>query len=87
MAWLVLIGMGAAIGVILRLLALAMPIRWEVVVFLSIVGALLGGVLQTITKTDIFGPYSFYFLGALLAVLIAAGEFLAFSITRREKRV
>ena len=87
MAWLALIGMGAAIGVVLRLLALALPIRWEMVVILSIVGALLGGVLQAITQTDLFGPYSFYFVGALMAFLIGGGEFLPFALTRRERRV
>ena len=87
MAWIVLIGIGAMIGVVLRLLALALPIRWEVVVILSIVGALLGGVLQTITQTDLFGAYSFYYLGALMAFLIGGGEFLPFALTRRERRV
>ena len=87
MAWLALIGIGAVIGVILRLLALAISVRWEIVVFLSIVGAVLGGALQSITHTDIFGPYSFYLLGALMAVLIGAGEFLPIALTRREKRV
>lgn len=87
MAWLVLVGIGAAIGVVLRLLALALPLRWEVVVVLSIVGALLGGVLQTITHATLFGPYSFYYLGALMAVLIGGGEFLPYVLTRRDKRV
>lgn len=87
MAWIVLIGIGAVIGVVLRVLALAMPIRWEMVVILSIIGALLGGVLQTITQTDLFGPHSFYYLGALMAALVGGGEFLSFSLTRREKRV
>lgn len=87
MAWIALIGIGAVIGVVLRLLALALPIRWEVVVVLSIVGALLGGVLQTITQTDLFGAYSFYLLGALMAFLIGGGEFLPFALTRRERRV
>jgi hypothetical protein len=87
MAWLVLIGIGAVIGIVLRLLALALPIRWELVVALSIVGAVLGGVLATITQTDLFGSYSFYYLGALMALLIGGGEFLPFALTRRERRV
>lgn len=87
MTWLVLVGIGAVIGVVLRVLALALPIRWEMVVILSIVGALLGGVLQSITQTDLFGPYTFYYLGALMAFLIGGGEFLPFALTRRERRV
>ena len=87
MAWLVLIGIGAMIGVVLRLLALTLPSRWEVVVVFSILGALLGGVLHTITQTDLFGAYSFYFLGALMAFLVGGGEFLPFALTRRERRV
>lgn len=87
MAWIALIGMGAVIGVVLRILTLALPLRWEIIVALSIVGALLGGLLQTITQATLFGPYSFYFLGALMAVLIGGGEFLPYALTRREKRV
>lgn len=87
MGWIVLIGIGAMIGIVVRLLALALPIRWEMVVFLSVIGALLGGVLHTITQTDLFGAYSFYYLGALMALLIGAGEFLPYVLTRRERRV
>lgn len=87
MTWLVLIGVGAMIGVVLRLLALAIPVRWEMVVALSIVGAVLGGVLQTMTQTLVFGPQSFYYMGALMAVLIGGGEFLPIALTRNEKRV
>ena len=87
MSWIVLVGIGAMIGVVLRLLALTLPIRWEVVVLLSVVGAILGGILHTITQTDLFGPNSFYFLGALMALLIGGGEFLPYALTRRERRV
>lgn len=87
MAWFVLIGIGAIIGVVLRLLALSMPIRWEMLVGLSVVGALLGGVLQAITQTDLFGPQSFYYLGALMAFLVGGGQLLPFALTRRERRV
>lgn len=87
MAWLVLIGIGAMTGIVLRLLALALPIRWQVVVLLSVFGAVLGGVLHTITQTDLFGPNSFYYLGALMALLIGGGEFLPYALTRRERRV
>lgn len=87
MAWIVLIGIGAMIGIVLRILALSLPIRWQVVVIGSVIGAILGGVLHTITQTDFFGPYSFYYLGALMAALVGAGEFLPFALTRRERRV
>lgn len=87
MAWIVLIGIGAAIGIVVRLLALSMPVRWEMTVGVAVVGAVLGGILQTVTHTNLFGPYSFYYLGSLMAFLIGAGGLLPFALTRRERRV
>lgn len=87
MTWLALIGIGAAVGVVVRILALAMPIRWEMVIGLSIFGAILGGILQSVTHTTVFGPNTFYYMGVLLAFLVGAGELLPYALTRREKRV
>jgi hypothetical protein len=55
-------------------------------VTIGILGALLGGVLATFSRANLFGSWSFYLIGIMLAIGFVAGGILDFYLTGKEER-
>ena len=88
MEWLVLIGIGAVLGLLCGYLASTMiRMPQTLCILLGITGALLGGALFQMTGSAIFGPTSFYIFGVVVSFGLLAGGVLAFNLTKEEKRV
>lgn len=89
MEWIFIAIIGAVIGVIVSFLVQPMRMPQPLVITIAVIGALLGGGLYYITNANIniFGEWSFYFLGVIVSIGFLAGSILAFGLTSTEKRV
>lgn len=88
MEWLVLALLGAVIGFVVSFAAqqtLRMPSA--LVIFVAVLGALGGGLIQQATESITFGRWTFYIAGLGLSVTLLAGALLAYSLTNEERRV
>jgi uncharacterized membrane protein YeaQ/YmgE (transglycosylase-associated protein family) len=88
MEWLAVAVVGAIIGFVVSFAAAqAFRMPGSLVVFIGVMGALGGGMIQRATDTIIFGRWTFYIAGAALSIALLAGALLAYSLTNEERRV
>lgn len=88
MEWIILALVGAVIGLLAAYgAAQALRMPTALVVFIGVVGALGGGMIQHATESLIFGRWTFYVAGAGLALALVAGGLLGYSLTNEERRV
>lgn len=89
--WILLTLIGAVLGTFLSFLSSTMGEKVRMPPFLCILlgmlGAALGGALAKITQAQIFGAWTFYILGGLLAVGLLTGGLLDYYLTSTEERV
>ncbi|MEK7358177.1 MAG: hypothetical protein AAB250_17150 [Bdellovibrionota bacterium] len=87
MEWLALAMIGALIGVVVGFAAQSLRMPVALVVFVALIGALGGGMIQKATGSLIFGTWTFYIAGVGLAIALLAGALLGYSLTNEERRV
>lgn len=87
MEWFIVAVIGFIVGTIASFFTQAFRMPQALTLALAIVGSLFGGALHKITDIDVFGTYSFYLSGVLVAIGFLAGGALAFTLTRSEKRI
>ena len=84
MEWIVLILLGAFIGLIASFVAERAGMPQPLCVLLAVIGALAGAVLTKITGFAALGAATFYFMGSVLAVGLLAGGMLAYNLTDKQ---
>jgi len=88
MQWLVLLLIGALLGVFARFVMMFNSgITMGFCALMGILGALAGGVLYELSPTALFGSHTFYLMGALVSIALLVGGILAQTLTAREKRI
>jgi uncharacterized membrane protein YeaQ/YmgE (transglycosylase-associated protein family) len=86
MEWIVIALIGAIVGVVASFAAQPLRMPAALVVFIGIVGALGGGLIQNATHSLIFGQWTFYVAGVGLSIALLAGALLGYSLTNEERR-
>lgn len=87
MEWLVVAAIGLVIGTLFSFIAQGVNMPQSLSLVLALVGALAGASLERITNIALFGRWTFYLSGALVAVGFLVGGMLAYTLTSRERRV
>lgn len=88
MEWIVVVAIGAIIGVVVSFVSLeGLRMPPSLTLLLAIVGAVFGGLIAQVTGFTALGRYTFYITATGLSIVLLAGGLLAFSLTNEEKRV
>jgi uncharacterized membrane protein YeaQ/YmgE (transglycosylase-associated protein family) len=89
--WILLVVIGAVLGTVASFFFSTMSekIRMppSLCLTLGILGALMGGAIAFITPIAVFGRWTFYAFGVLLAVGLLTGGVLDYVLTSEEERV
>ncbi len=88
MEWIVVVAIGAAIGVGVSFFAAgSIKMPYSLTIFVAVVGAIFGGLIVQFSGFLAFGPFSFYIAATALSIALLAGAMLAHSLTNEEKRI
>ena len=87
MEWIIVAIIGALIGMVFSLMGLNSRMPQPLGITLGTVGALAGAMLVRVTGSILFGTWTLYVAGAILALGFLVGGMLAYGLTDGEKRV
>lgn len=85
--WLILAVIGAVIGVGYSFITQNTHMPQSLCVAIGTIGSLVGGALFQVTQVSLFGAWSFYLSGVMVALGLLFGGTLVYTLTSTEKRV